>query len=184
MVVIPPGYNRDYSRSFRIHHYHESFYNIHGKILYHFGPKGVGKSICGRATIFNYLHFKLLKGNRKVFFPAIFFDLKIWNKNWKDKKLLLNVLKYELMNIFESFEEWQNYFLEYEKEFDKNEFSSVFAIIDNIIESFYQKKNSPLLIVLDHYSSIYDKNNEYENMKKNVWSKRNMIYMLYMKLIQ
>lgn len=73
-------YNRKFSHSFRAHHYHSDCDFGLGKILYHFGPKGVGKSICGRATIFNYLHFDLLKKNRKVFFPSLLLDLKIWNE--------------------------------------------------------------------------------------------------------
>ena len=64
------GYDRKFSGCFRNHHYHCSF--GFGKIIYHFGPKGSGKSICGRATIFNYLHFKVFRGYKKVFFPAIF----------------------------------------------------------------------------------------------------------------
>ena len=71
-----------------------------------------------------------------------------------------------MMNIFESLKEWQNYYLDYEKELNKLSVNSAFSIIDNLIQFFFQKKNSILLVVLDHYSSIYDKNNEFKKLRK------------------
>ena len=172
------GYNRQFSKCFRTFHYYNMF--GYGKILYHFGPTGVGKSICGRATIFNYLHFDKLKKDRKVFFPSIFFDIKILYKNWENKNILLNILKYELMNIFESFTEWQQNYKEYEKELNKLKPSSVFDIIDNLIQFFYLKKKSELLIILDHYSSYYDKTNQFENLKKKcIEQEKYIIYVIY-----
>lgn len=71
-----------------------------------------------------------------------------------------------MMNIFESLKKWQNYYLDYEKELNKLSVNSAFSIIDNLIQFFFQKKNSILLVFLDHYSSIYDKNNEFKKLRK------------------
>ena len=37
-----------------------------------------------------------------MFFPAIFFDIKLWINNWNDKNLLLRIIKYEFMNLFDN----------------------------------------------------------------------------------
>ena len=172
------GYKRAFSHCFREHHFHE-YYSL-GKIVHHFGPKGVGKSICARATIYNYLHFDLLKLNQKVFFPAIFFDLKIWKKNWKDKIFLMNILKYEFMNLWESIKEWEHFFSEFEKELKKLSPISVFDIIDKLIKFFFQKRDSKLLVVLDHYSLSYDKNNELQQLCKKCKDKKKFdIFIIY-----
>ena len=172
------GYNKAFSHCFREHHYHD-YYGL-GKIVHHFGPKGVGKSICARATIYNYLHFDLLKQNQKVFFPAIFFDLKIWNKYRKDKIFLMNILKYEFMNLWESINEWEHFFTEFEKELRKLSPVSVFAIINNLIKFFFQKKDSKLLVVLDHYSLSYDKNNELQYLCTKCKDQKNFdIFIIY-----
>ena len=80
-IYFPNYYNNiyyqiklKYTHIFRIH----NLYKEHGKILYHFGINGVGKSLCGRAIIFIYLNTIT---NEKYFFPTIFFDLNLWSSN-------------------------------------------------------------------------------------------------------
>ena len=156
------GYDRLYSHIFRIHHFHDEEL---GKIIYNFGPKGTGKSLCGRATIFNYFTTELVR-NQEVFFPAIFFDIKIWINNWNNKTLLLKILKYEFMNLFKAFQEWKIIYSEFVNEFNKSQYSSVFELILYFINFYFSKQNFKLLIIIDHYSSLYDKNNEIQNIEK------------------
>ena len=164
------GYDRLYSQIFRVHHYHD---NELGKIIYNFGPKGTGKSLCGRATIFNYFTTNLVK-NQDVFFPAIFFDIKIWINNWNNKTLLLKILKYEFMNLFRTFQEWKIFYSEFEKKFNKSLDSSVFELISEFIGFYFSKQNYKLLIIIDHYSTLYDKNNEIKNIEKICLNKTNL----------
>ena len=106
------GYDREFSHIFRYHHFYTCF--SYGKILHNFGPKGVGKSKCYLSTVFNYLYlkFKELKG-KEMFFPAIFFDIKLWINNWNDKNLLLRIIKYEFMNLFDNLHLWKSAYSEY-----------------------------------------------------------------------
>jgi hypothetical protein len=137
----------------------------YGKFLYHFGPKGNRKSMCLKATISNYYNLKMVKGE-SIFFPAIYFDLKVWNENWDNKKILKKILKYESMSLFETYEEWKNFNLEFEKGlYLMKEFTTI-SIIFDLIKLYYKNRDNKFLLIIDHYSSIFDKINEFENLKK------------------
>lgn len=179
-IYFPFSYNNNYyaiirkfTQGFRVYHY----YDVHGKILYHFGAKGVGKSICSKAIIFNYLHFKLLNG-KKVFFPSIFFDTKLWSKNINNREIILFLLKYELLNLFENVKEWK---LFYEELIDQIKIETVYSIIEKFINLYYKKyENKKLLIIIDHYSSLYDINEEFSIIKnKCLQDKKYDIYIIY-----
>ena len=171
------GYDRDFSHIFRYHHYYRSF--GYGKIIHNFGPKGVGKSICCRATVFNYLHFIKLNGE-DVFFPAIFFDIKVLLNNWNNKNLLLKIIKYEFMNLFENPIKWKNSYSEFENQLKKSPPSSVFMLIIKFSEFYFTISKSPVLIVIDHYSKIYDKDNEIKELKDIcINQKKFILYIFY-----
>ena len=106
-TYFPDSHNNTY---YEIKEIYENIFCIHkfciehGEILYHFWIKGIWKSICDRAIIFNYLNTITNKSN---FFPTIFFDLNIWSNNKSD--YLLYFLRYEIMNLFKDFEEYDNF---------------------------------------------------------------------------
>lgn len=174
------GYDRSLSHGFRIHHFHKTITRFgFGKIIYFFGPTGSGKSICGRATVYNYLHFKKING-KNVFIPAFFFDIKLWYQNSANKKFLLQIIKYELMNICEDFKEWKNFYSEFIKIIDDAWPLPIFTIIEEIIKFFLRKKNDDILLVIDHYSSLYDKNNEFYNLKKICFEQKKLdIFVIF-----
>ena len=173
------GYNREFSHIFRYHYFYTC--SSYGKIIHNFGPKGVGKSICCRATVFNYLnlHFKELNIDA-MFFPAIFFDIKIWINNWNDKNLLLKIIKYEFINLFENAALWKNIYSEFVTYLKKCPPTSVFSLIIKFIEFYFTKSELPVLIVLDHYSFIYDKYNEIKELKNLcIVQKKFILYIFY-----
>ena len=171
------GYDRNYSKIFRTHHYYSLF--GYGKIIHNFGPKGVGKSLCCRATVFNYLHFRIIKG-KEVFFPSIFFDIKILIKNWNNKELILKIIKYEFINLFKDFITWEKSYSEFEKELENYPPSSVFSLIIKFIDFYFSIVIYPLLIIIDHYSYIYDKANELKLIKNIcINEKKFVLYILY-----
>ena len=166
---------RYYTESFRAHHYHSKF----GKINYHFGIKGCGKSICSRAIIYNYMHFTLIS-KHDVFIPTIFFDLKILNQYIGNKEKFFDIIKYELMGIFRDFEKWKNFIFFIQ---DKINYISVFECIFQILKYYYNENNNvnKLLIVIDHYSDYYDFNNyNLKNLKDKCFQDKNFdIYIIY-----
>ena len=171
------GYDRDFSHIFREHHYYSSVGL--GKIIHNFGPKGVGKSICCRATVFNYLHFKKIAG-KDVFFPAIFFDIKVWINNLNNKNLLLKIIKYEFMNLFQDPILWQKSYLEFQNQLEKCQPSSIFKLIIKFCEFYFSISKLPVLIVIDHYSIIYDKCNEIKELKDMcINQKKFVLYIIY-----
>ena len=173
------GYDREFSHIFRYHHFYTCF--SYGKIIHNFGPKGVGKSICCRATVFNYLYlrFKELKGI-EMFFPAIFFDIKLWINNWNNKNLLLRIIKYEFMNLFDNVVLWKNAYSEFVNQLGKYPPSSVFSLIIKFVEFYFSISKLPVLIVIDHYSSIYDKYNEIKELKNLcITQKKLILYIFY-----
>ena len=112
-------YDREFSHIFRYHHFYTCF--SFGKIFHNFGRRGIGKSICCRATVFNYLYFRFkeLKGI-EMFFPDIFFDIKLWINNWNNKNiLLLRIIKYEFMNLFDNELLWKNAYSEFMRQLEK-----------------------------------------------------------------
>ena len=111
-------YDREFSHIFRYHHFYTCF--SFGKIFHNFGRRGIGKSICCRATVFNYLYFRFkeLKGI-EMFFPDIFFDIKLWINNWNNKNILLRIIKYEFMNLFDNELLWKNAYSEFMRQLEK-----------------------------------------------------------------
>ena len=125
-------YDREFSHIFRYHHFYTCF--SFGKIFHNFGRRGIGKSICCRATVFNYLYFRFkeLKGI-EMFFPDIFFDIKLWINNWNNKNILLRIIKYEFMNLFDNELLWTNAYSEFMRQLEKYPPSSVFSFILNLL---------------------------------------------------
>ena len=167
--------NRDYTKCFRAHHYYRFF----GKIVNHFGVKGCGKSLSGRAIIHNYMHFTLVDGYN-VFIPTIFFDFKILTPLLGNKEKFFEVIKYETMGIFRKYKDWEEFITFFK---DKIKYDSIINCIFQIIEVFYSNNaiNSKLLIVIDHYSEFYDNsNNELKKLKNKCLIDKNFcLYIIY-----
>ena len=166
-IYFPFSYNdnyyeiekRDYTHGFRVHHYDFHF----GNITHHFGIKGIGKSLCGRAIIYNYLHFKILKKSGDVFFPAIFFNYKLLKERLYDKPFLLYILKYETINLFRNQKDWINFYEQLNKSLNNN---SVVSIIHQIASLYISKfSNQKFLIIIDQYSFTYDEDKDIEKIK-------------------
>ena len=154
--------NRKYTQGFRAHHYHY----IHGLITYQFGIKGNGRSLCGRAIISNYLHFKILK-KKDVFFPTIFLDIKIFIKNIFNKEYLFNLIKYESLNLFREKSVWLNFVKEFKKIFNNSNeytFNSIIIKILSLCKQYNQ--NEKILLVIDNYSTEYDEDEDIQYIKR------------------
>ena len=155
-IYYPFSFNDNYykikrknAQGFRLHHW--SICN--GNIVYHFGIKGNGKSLCGRAIIYNYLHFKKLD-NVEVFYPTLFINYKLFSEKINERYILLNILKYETMNLFRNLIDWNNFYKKLIGSLDNN---SVFSIINQIASLFMaDHKDQKFLLVIDQYSSKYD----------------------------
>ena len=165
-IYFPFSYNdtyyeikkRENTYGFRAHHYDGLF----GNITHHFGIKGIGKSLCGRAIIYNYLHFKILKSG-DVFFPAIFFNYKLLNERLYDKPFLLYILKYETINLFRKHNDWINFYEEIKKSLKNNSVISIITQIASLYISKFEKQK--FLIIIDQYSNIYDEDKDIESIK-------------------
>lgn len=84
------------------------------------------------------------------------------------------------MNLFETISEWKKIYSEFENELKINKPSSIFVLINDFIKFYYRKKNSPLLIVIDHYSSLYDKNNDINEIRQFCLNEKKFdIYIIY-----
>ena len=152
---------RFFTSNFRSHHKLDGEY---WKIDYHFGVSGGGKSIASRAIIHNYMHFKPVSG-QDVFYPTIFFDIKLINSLINDKTNLLKILKYETMGLFRDFSDWKKYSEQIEEIIKKYYYT--FDIIYQILNDIYNNKTiEKALIVIDHYSEHFDPNNQYLNKIK------------------
>ena len=69
-----------------------------------------------------------------MFFPDIFFDIKLWINNWNNKNiLLLRIIKYEFMNLFDNELLWKNAYSEFMRQLEKYPPSSVFSFILNLL---------------------------------------------------
>ena len=156
------GINRYFTANFRAHHYIDGKY---WKIDYHFGVTGGGKSICSRAIIHNYMHFKLTSGH-DVFYPTLFFDIKLINSLLNDKYNLLKIIKYEAFGLFREFSDWEKFSNKITE--IVNKYYYAFDIIYHIIEEIFKLENmTKALIVFDHYSDKFDPNYQYlEKIKK------------------
>ena len=172
------GINRYYTANFRAHHY------IDGKIWkidYHFGVTGGGKSICSRAIIHNYMHFKLVSGH-DVFYPTLFFDIKLINSLLNNKYNLLKIIKYEAFGLFREFSDWEKFSNKIAEIVDKYYYA--FDIIYHIIEEMFKIENmSKALIVLDHYSDKFDPNYQYLEKIKKLCSNDKASLKLYFYII-
>lgn len=164
--------DRNYTQSFRVHHYHRKF----GKINYHFVVRGGGKSICSRAIIHNYMNFDLVS-DKDVFIPTIFFDLKVLNKLFNNKESFFDVIKYELMGIFRDLENWKKFTTSLKDKIITHE--SIFECVMKILELFDSENNNKLLLIIDHYSEIYDKNNSGFKSLKNKYFKEKEKFDMY-----
>ena len=54
-----------------------------------------------------------------MFFPDIFFDIKLWINNWNNKNILLRIIKYEFMNLFDNELLWKNAYSEFMRQLEK-----------------------------------------------------------------
>ena len=63
-----------------------------------------------------------------MFFRAIFFDIKLWINNWNNKNILLRIIKYEFMNLFDNLLLWKKAYSEYVDLLEKNPPTTVFFI--------------------------------------------------------
>ena len=77
----------------------------------------------------------------------------------------MKIIKYESLNLFETITEWKLMFSELIKGIDLCKYNSIFDLIKDFVSFYFRKKNYPLLLTIDHYSSLYDKNNEIEKLK-------------------
>ena len=109
------------------------------------------------------MHFKKFK-NSDPFFPAIFINYRLFKEKLYDKPLLLYILKYETINLFRTQSEWINF---YSKLYSSLNNISVIAIINQIASLYidnYSKQK--FLIIIDEYSTKYDKDNDIDYFKK------------------
>ena len=172
------GINRHYTANFRAHHYVD---DKRWKIDYHFGITGGGKSICSRAIIHNYMHFQLVDGH-DVFYPTIFFDIKLINSLLNDKYNLLKIIKYESFGLFREFSDWEKFSNKIAEIVDKYYYA--FDIIYSIIKEIFKLKNmTKALIVFDHYSVKFDPNFQYLEKIKKLCSKDTENFILYFYII-
>ena len=143
--------NRDFTKNFRSHH---TINGMFWKIDYHFGISGGGKSISSRAIIHNYMHFNLVSGYN-VFYPTIFFDIKIINNSITEREKLFKIIKYETMGLFDKYDKWEQYLKKVKEIIEKN--YSTFDIIMKILEDISSKiEINKVAVVLDHFSEEYD----------------------------
>mgnify|MGYP006873116160 CR=1 FL=1 len=150
---------RKFTHGFRVHHYD----NIFGNITHHFGAKGIGKSICSRAIIYNYLHFRRF-GGCEVFFPAIFFNYKLLKENLYNKSFLLDILKYETINLFRIKSEWIKFYEILDSSLNTNSVMSIINQIASLYTNYYPKQK--FLIIVDEYSTKFDKDNDIIRFKQ------------------
>jgi len=165
-LYFPYSYNdiyyeieRKFSHGFRVHHYD----NIFGNITHHFGIKGIGKSICSRSIIYNYLHFKRFKG-AEVFFPSIFFNFKLIKENLHNKPFILDILKYETINLFRTKSDWIKFYEIVNSSLNTN---SVMSLINQIASLYISKyPRQKFLVIIDEFSTKYDEDKDIISFKQ------------------
>ena len=92
----------------------------------------------------------------------------------------MKIIKYESLNLFETITEWKLMFSELIKGIDLCKYNSIFDLIKDFVSFYFRKKNNPLLLTIDHYSSLYDKNNEIEKLKDYCDKQKNLdIYIIH-----
>ena len=84
------------------------------------------------------------------------------------------------MNLYDNVLLWKNAYSEFVRQLEKYPPSSVFTLIIKFVEFYFTLSKLPVLIVIDHYSSIYDKYNEIKELKDLcITQKKFIIYIFY-----
>ena len=135
------------------------------KILFIFGPKGVGKT----TVLFKYFQQQEI--------PRLYFSIKgmfnIGYKKWK--KICLYESLYTFNNI-NDMNEFEKFYKNMESNYsDLIEF--IMKFINFFIEFYISHNKKPLLIVLDDYNDLYDANNNIKNLIDYVNNNANKILL-------
>ena len=84
------------------------------------------------------------------------------------------------MNLFDNLHLWKSAYSEYVDWLEKNPPSSVFSLIIKFVEFYFSINKLPVLIIIDHYSSIYNKYNEIKELKNLcITQKKFILYIFY-----
>ena len=135
------------------------------KILFIFGPKGVGKT----TVLFKYFQQQEI--------PRLYFSIKgMYNLDYKKwKKICLYESLYTFNNI-NDMKEFEKFYTNMESNYsDLIEY--IMKFINFYIEFYISHNKKPLLIVLDDYNDLYDANNNIKNLIDYVNNNKNKILL-------